>query len=391
VPVIDDVAVDTPAVPDETRRERLLSTTADLVARGGAAQLVLPPVKPGSAAFPDPWKPTRGGITALLRRLVWHAGGLGERSVAVDDQRLGAPPTERKPQTRVELTEVRPHELAFAVGYIGEDDIVGTCAHEVGVACAVMYRPGEADPYRTQEHAVVAVDARDLERGSIATVYLGLGVLAANAAFQQYSSRVAVDAYQPTVYEVHRAGYADMSDLAFLLAVQAVVRGEATAPPGLGPPQKDEVTAWIVALAPQADALRERLGVRDVERGTTRPNPVRFTDVDMREDPEPAKRTGFRWETNRSGAGMFAGLALGFGIALAVAPSQLAFMSISMAGVGAGNVVGRKMRAIRCSNCAHVVGAGAQRCGKCGSLMRGDIKRLAERLEAEERLESEQQ
>jgi hypothetical protein len=348
-------------------------------------------VKPGGAAFPEPWKPTRGGIAALLRRLVWHAGGLGERSVAVDDQRLGAPPTERKPQTRIELTQVSTKELSFAVGFIGEDDIVGTCAHEIGVACAVMYRPDEADPYRTQEQAVVAVDARDLERGSIATVYLGLGVLAANAAFQQYSSRVAVDAYQPTVYEVLRAGYAEMSDLAYLLAVQAVIRGEATAPPGLGPPQKDEVTAWIETLAPQAAVLRERLGVQDAERGTTRPTPVRFTDVDMSEDPEPAKRTGFRWETNRSGVGMFAGLALGVGIAMAAAPSQLTFMSISMVGVGAGNFVGRRMRAIRCSNCATVIGAGAQHCVKCGSLMRGDIKRLAERLEAEERLESEQQ
>jgi hypothetical protein len=391
VPVVDDVGVDTPAVPNETRRERLLSVTADLVARGGAAQLVLPPVKPGGAAFPEPWKPTRGGIAALLRRLVWHAGGLGERSVAVDDQRLGAPPTERKPQTRVELTQVSTQELAFTVGFIGEDDIVGTCAHEIGVACAVMYRPDETDPYRTQEQAVLSVDARDLERGSIATVYLGLGVLAANAAFQQYSSRVAVDAYQPTVYEVHRAGYAEMSDLAYLLAVQAVIRGESTAPPGLGPPQKDEVTAWIETLATQAAMLRERLGVQDAERGTTRPKPVRFTDVDMSEDPKLGNRTGFRWETNRSGAGMFAGLALGVGIAMAAAPSQLAFMSISMAGVGAGNVMGRRMRAIRCSNCSTVIGAGAQRCVKCGSLMRGDIKRLAERLEAEERLESEQQ
>lgn len=390
MPVADDVAVDTPAVPDETRRERLLSETADLVARGGAARLVLPPVKPGDAAFPEPWKPTRGGITALLRRLVWHAGGLGERSVAVDDQRLGAPPTERKPQTRVELTCVRKQELAFAVGFIGEDDIVGTCAHEIGVAFAVLHRPDEADPYRTQEQAVLSVDARDLERGSLATVYLGLGVLAANAAFQQYSSRVAVDAYQPTVYEVHRAGYAEMSDLAYLLAVQAVIRGESAAPAGLGAPQKDEVTAWLAVLAPQADALRARLGVTDAERGTTRPTPVRFTDVDMREDPEPAKRTGFRWETNRSGVGMFAGLALGVGIAMAAAPSQLAFTSISMAGVGAGNLIGRRMRAIRCSNCSTVIGPGAQQCVKCGSLMRGDIKRLAERLEAEERLESEQ-
>jgi hypothetical protein len=381
--------VNTPSEPDEERRERLLSVTAELVARGGAASLMLPPVKPGGAAFPEPWKATRGGVEALLRRLAWHAGGLGERSVTIKDERLGAPPTEHKPQTRVDLVEVRQKELAFAVGYIGEDDIVGTLAHEVGVAFAALHRPDEADPYRTQELPVITIDQdRDLERGSIATVYLGLGVLAANAAFQQYSSRVAVDAYQPTVYEVHRAGYVKMSDLAFLVAVQAIVRGERTAPPGLGAPQRDEVNAWLEALAGRESELRTQLGVSRPEAQAERPKPVRFVDVDMSEDVAAVKRNGFRWETNRGGVGMIAGLALGLGIAIAAAPSQVAFWSISIGGVGAGSVLGRRMQAVRCSNCATVIGAGAQSCTKCGSVMRGNIKRLSDRLEAEERLET---
>jgi hypothetical protein len=385
----DDVSVSTPSTPDEARRERLLSVVAELVARGGAASLVLPPVKPGGAAFPERWKPTRGGVEALLRRLAWHAGGLGERSVTIKDERLGAPPTERKPQTRVELTEVRQKELAFTLGYIGEDDIVGTLAHEIGVAFAALHRPGEADPYRTQEQPVIAIEAdRDLERGSIATVYLGLGVLAANAAFQQYSSRVAVDAYQPHVYEVHRAGYVEMSDLAFLLAVQAIVRGERTAPAGLGPPQRDEVVGWIEALAGREAELRDRLGVTGAERGTERPKPVPFVDVDLSEDVAPAKRTGFRWETHRGGVGMIAGLALGVGIAIATATTQFVFWSVSVAGVGVGSIVGRKIRVVRCSNCATVIGVGAQSCRKCGSIMRGDIARLSDRLDAEERLEA---
>lgn len=385
----DDAGVALPSTPDGARRAHLLAITAELVARGGAAPFLLPPVRPGGAAFPEPWKPTRGGVEALLRRLAWHAGGLGGRSVTIRDERLGAPPTEQKPQTRVELTEVRPKELAFTVGYIGEDDIVGTLAHEIGVAFAALHRSDEADPYRTQELPVIAIDAdRDLERGSIATVYLGLGVLAANAAFQQYSSRLGVDAYQPHVYEVHRAGYAKMSDLAFLLAVQAVVRGERSAPPGLGPPQRDEVSAWIDALAGQQAELRAQLGVGEGERGTERPRPVRFVDVDLSEDVAPVKRNAFRWETHRGGVGMIAGLALGVGIAIAAAPSQLAFWSISVAGVGAGSVVGRRVRVVRCSGCATVIGPGAPHCARCGAILRGDIARLADRLEAEEHLEA---
>ncbi|HLL23808.1 MAG TPA: hypothetical protein VK427_16835, partial [Kofleriaceae bacterium] len=211
-----------PSVPGAQRRDRLLAMLSDLVARGGAAPLIMPPVAPGAAAFPEPWKPTKGGVQALLRRLAWHAGGLGERSVTIVDQRIGAPPTEHKPRSRCELAEVRAKELVFVLGYIGEDDIVGTLAHEISVAYAALHRPDEKDPYRSSEQQVIAIDPdRDLERGSLATVYVGLGVLAANAAFQQYTSRLAVDAYQPHVYEVHRAGYLDLSELAFALAVQA--------------------------------------------------------------------------------------------------------------------------------------------------------------------------
>jgi hypothetical protein len=380
-----------PAAPSAERREALLDTMAELVARGGAAALLAPPVKPGGAAFPEPWKPTRGGVTALLRRLAWHAGGLGERSVTITDERLGAPPpTEHKAQTRVELTEVRPRELAFTLVYVGDDDIVGTLAHEIGVAYALLHRPAEADdPYRTSERPVIAVEGdRDLERGSIATVYLGLGVLAANAAFQQYSSRAGVDAYAPHVYEVHRAGYVKMSDLAFLIAVQAVVRGERAASPGLGPPQRDEVSAWMEALAGRGNELRERLGIAPGDRGAARPRVERFADVDAHsdgEDDRPARaRTAFRWQTSRSGVGMIAGMVFGGCIAIA---EPGAVVWATFAGGGAGLLVGRRVRVVRCSGCATIVTAEATTCGRCGAALRGDIARLADRLEAEERLE----
>jgi hypothetical protein len=381
-----------PSTPDPSRREQLLGVMADLVARGGAGPLLLPPVRPGSAAFPEPWKPTCAGVQALLRRLAWHAGGLGQRTIAITDERLGAPPTERKPQTRVEITEVRAKELAFTLVFVGEDDVVGTLAHEIGVAYAALHRPDEADPYRTSEQPVITIDGdRDLERGSIAAVYLGLGVIAANAAYQQYSSRVGIDAYQPTIHEVHRAGYVNMSDLAFLLAVQAVVRGEEAPPAGLGGPQRDEVTPWIEALAGSASELRARLGIPATAEPGAREAPVCFADLDLRdEEAAPvAKRNGFRWETSRRGVGIIAGLASGVGLAFAVAPTEPMFYAITLGGVAAGHFLGGRVRVIRCSACVTPIGAGAQTCRKCGAVMRGDIARLADRLEAEERLEDE--
>jgi hypothetical protein len=372
-----------PAKPDAETREQLLDVITEYVARGGAQPLLLPPVVPGEAAFPEPWAPSRGGVTLLLRRLMSHAGI--HRGVVIEDRRAeGAPPTERKPATRVELIEVRKTEVAFALGFIGTDDCVGTIAHEVGVVHAVLNRPDDADPYRSAELPVIPVDPDvDFMRGSIATVYLGLGVLAANAAFQQYSrSGQFTGAYYTLEYDVLRAGHVPMSALAFLLAVQAVVRDEDAPPLGLSPPQRDEVAAWIVEL-PDRKALRERLGIpTDATVEARRPPVVAFEDTEL-EHEAPPQKIAFRWQTNRGLLGLFAGTVLGVGVAVFVSRGLMPYMMLG--GAGGGAVIGRRMRRPRCSGCATIVVADATSCRKCGAALRGDIAHLSDRLEAEER------
>jgi hypothetical protein len=176
-----------------------------------------------------------------------------------------------------------------------------------------------------------------------------------------------------------------------LLAVQAVVRGERAAPAGLGGPQRDEVMPWIEALADRAGELRERLGVPATADAREREVPTPFTDVDLREDEDApiAKRNAFRWQTSRRGVGIIAGLAGGVGLALVIASTEPVFYSIAIGGVAAGDFLGRRVRVIRCSACATPIGEGAQTCKRCGAVMRGDIARLADRLDAEERLEDE--
>lgn len=374
-----------PTVPSPERREQLLAILGDLVARGGPAPLLLPPVEHAPGSFPDGWRATRGGMVALLRRLAWHAGD--ERAVVVSDERLGAPPTERKPETRIALTRVTAKELHFTLDLIGDDQVVGTAAHELGVAHAALNRPGSANPYREPQASELTVEERDLARGSIATVYLGLGVLAINASFQEYSRPGRFNgAYSPLEYDVLRAGYVPMSELAFLLAVQAVVRGALGAPAGLEPPQRDEVVAWISALRPQAAELRTRLGIpRDQAAGDTRPTAVAFPDVDLADDPPPVRKTAFRWRTHRGGVGFVAGAVIGVGMATAIASAQVSPL-LAIGGAGIGHVVGRRVRVPRCSGCASVVAATATSCVHCNAALRGDIARLSDRLEAEERL-----
>ena len=415
-PYIDAMAV--PSTPDASRREQLLSILAELVASGGGPALLGAPIEPAGGAFPDRWRPTRTGVTLLLRRLAWHAAL--DREVVVAGEPMGAPPTERKPATRVELVRVSRRALVFELGFVGRDDVAGTLAHEIGVAHAALHRMDAAGPYRgvapgdvAATHAAddpaheLGIDERDLERGSVATVYLGLGVLAANAAFQQYTSSGRTNgAYIPLEYDVIRAGHLTMSELAFLLAVQAVVRGERAAPTGLSPPQRDEVAAWIAALREAPDAvtaetgagtsgsisasvsaaaqLRERLGVAAEAVPPAVREIVAFADPG---DDEAVAVTAFRWRTHRAGTGFLVGSVLGVGLA-ALAPVRGGIsIGIAAASIIGGFGAGRRVRVARCSRCLAQVAPERATCSRCGAALRGDIAHLNDRLEAEEALE----
>ena len=330
---------ETPDQPNAQVREHLLAVLADLVAQGGRAPLLAPPLELGREAFPDSWRPTLGGARQLLERLAWHAGL--DRAIDVTDSRMGAPPTERRPATQLDTHEVRRKTAAFTLGFLGNDDIPGMFAHEIGVAYAALHRPTGSEPYREPaEIGDVQIDAdRDLERGSIATVYLGLGVLAANAAYQQYSVAGRFNGgFDPLEYDVLTAGYVPMSALAFLLAVQAIVRDKPSPPPGLSPPQRDEVLAWLGALRGQGAELRGRLGLDRAapsgdETPTIAPNlawrtssprsalaPLAEPDDADDEVVDPTPRSiAFRWRSHRGGVGFLAGAVLGVGVATLVA------------------------------------------------------------------------
>jgi hypothetical protein len=374
-----------PAKPSPETREKLLVVLGELVGRCGEAQFLLPPVEPGESAFPEPWAPTRVGVQLLLRRLAWHAGI--EREIEIDDQRTGAPPTERKPSTRVELVDVRDNVARFTLGFVGTDDVVGTLAHEIGTLFSVLHRPDDPNPYRSAEPPVLTPDPdRDPERGAVAAVYVGLGVLAANAAYQQYSTPGRFNgAYVPHEYDVLHAGAAPLSSLTYLVAVQAVVRGETEAPRGLSSSQRDEVEAWMKALGSERTQLLERIGVALSATPGRREPPVAFVDHEPVTEATP-RRVAFRWQTTRGGVGLVCGTVLGMGMAFVLSRGLLPLTAFG--GAAAGHVIGRRVRAPRCSACATVVRADATSCPRCGASLRGDITHLSERLEAEEDLDS---
>jgi hypothetical protein len=376
-----------PAAPEREARERALDVLAEFVAKGGAGTFLLAPVDPGEAAFPEPWAATKAGVALLLRRLAWHAGI--DRAIEIEDRRVGAPPTERKPATAVELIEVRKKSAVFVLRFLGEDDIVGTLAHEIGVVHAVLHRPDGTDPYRTAEAPVISVDPDvDLERGSIAAVYLGLGVLAANAARQVHSVLEGQSFHPLIVASVGvkvEAGHVPVEWLGYLLAVQGIVRGDAQPPPGLAPAQRREVEAWMATLNGRAAELRARLGIAEDARAGARPRVEPFGDAVLEADPIP-RAIAFRWRTHRGGVGLIAGTLFGIGLATALASRAVAPAAIIGGAIG-GHLFGRRVRVPRCSACSTVVRVEATSCHRCGAALKGDISHLSDRLEAEERLE----
>jgi len=369
--------------PDASTRKRLLDDLAWFVAKGGAARLLLPPVEPGRRAFPEPWAATKAGAALLLRRLAWHAGL--DRAIEIEDRRGGAPVSERKPTTRLELHELRRTTATFALGFIGDDDIAGTFAHEIGVAHAVLNPTNDVDPYRSSDAPVLEVDPeKDLERGSVATVYLGLGVLAANAALQHHAILERTDFNPMLVLERSvgvTSGYVPVESLTYLLAVQAAVRGDTTPPPGLSPEQQRQVAAYLDNL--DRHELRERLGIAADAVPGTRPAVEPFADAALVPDDLPRK-TAFRWTTSRKGIGFLTGTVVGIGTSMAAFPTLMPFFAA--AGIAVGFLIGHRVRVTRCSACATVVRRDATVCAKCGAALRGDIADLSERLAAEERL-----
>lgn len=219
-------------------------------------------------------------------------------------------------------------------------------------------------------------------------MYLGLGVLAANAARQNHAVLEGQGFNPLLVAKVGvelEAGYLPASSLTYLVAVQAALRGETKPPAGLVPAQRREVEAWLEVL--DHATLRAQLGIASDAPADKRPTPTAFPDAKLEPDA-PRQKIAFRWRTHRGGLGFIAGMLLGIGTSLAAAPAVMPWLVIS--GAVGGHLFGRQIRVPRCSACATPLKGLAQRCTKCGAVMRGDIAHLSDRLAAEEQLQDDE-
>jgi hypothetical protein len=376
-------------VPPGDERTTLLATLRELIEAGGAERFVRRPVVPDGAAFPEAWAPTPLGVATLLRRLLAH-GSVALDPVVVDRRTVGATVAEvgtrRRAVTELELIDIRPGQAHFELYAIGDDQVPGTLAHEVGVAAARQlaatdspYRPVPAGP----------PDQEMLRRGSVAAVYLGLGVLAVNAAFQEYAGGAykANLGYAPIEHDIIKSGYLAMDSLAFLVAVQAVVRGSGM-PEGLRGPQADAVRAWLGALAGRGAALCALLGLSEATTGTepARADPSPLPDLPAEklvviDETEHEEARVFRVRYSRASTGLLAGTAIGATIALVAGSGALVALWAVVLCATIGVTAGKRKLVHRCSDCLTVIQRDDTNCPRCDGLLVGELAHRDDRLD----------
>ncbi|UJR82112.1 hypothetical protein [Sandaracinus amylolyticus] len=409
----------TPTLPSDDAREWLLDSLAQIVARAGWERFVLAPlIEPNDAFFPDRYQHAPEGVRTVARRLLRHAG-IDDLDVRVIDLQ----PAERGRSLLTPLTSVWFAEIdteaaptvELELHELGTDvDVVPSVAHEI----ARVFRAhrhldrGGAHPYRGGAPEEAADPELDAALGSVASLYLGFGIVAANGAhrYRAKGEQIGRDARTEWVHD--QVGGLDVVDVCFLLAVQLVVRGadEATIErvrAQLGANQSSDVGAWTDALAGEADALRERLGVpppsawpapwspevapmRETPSGIARvirPSELRARDVQRRNE---GRRT-FRVRDTKSWSWMGHGVGIGIVALVAGASATGRAWPLLALPISAlvGWILGARERADFCSDpaCGGRLSWDATTCAKCGGSIAGEIATANDRLAAEEALE----
>jgi hypothetical protein len=397
---------DVELIPPEGEREWVLDALRGLVQTCGHEHLVSTPVVlPQARCFPDPWHPDARGVRRLALRILRYAA-LDELDVEVemfDDG--GAAAAEPNALVRTEAHEgaaawfagIVDHTCRFGANVSLLDD-------PSGVTAALAHETAHA--FRHVQALVV--EDRDLEEclTDLSTIYLGLGVLTANASLRHRSWSVASggSSLGGHAWSTSQLGYLSPQAMCFGLAAFERVRARGQKEQraiidALGTNQAGFFKAaqrWLDREFQAPAALRERLGLPDPSGW---PPPERLeellaaVDDDVAEDPPAvAPRSDRDW--NVGGKVHRVPLApnpmFGFMIVLATviasvplfdARQELLALAVLVAGVVAARRVPRRFPRHECSACNGLVLRGQARCGQCGGTVVGTLSRAEDRLE----------
>lgn len=411
-------------IPPEGEREWVLDALRGLVEACGHEHLVRTPVVlPSPRCFPDRWSPDAGGVRRLALRIMRYAG-LDELDVVI--QMFEG----ERPQGEVLLGpgargSSQAHEGA-AAWFAGIDE--GTCLF--GANVSLLDDPGGVTAALAHEtaHAFrevhgLVVDDRDLEEclTDLSTVYLGMGVLTANASLRHRSYAIASDGTSlgGHGWSTSQLGYLSPQAMCFALAAFERARDRSAAErraivEALGTNQAGFFKAarrWLEREFPDSSALRERLGLPDPSGW---PEPTRLEELlarpleedegegeeeeeeeeDDRVDTKPSKLAastsrgwnldGEVWRVPIASPGhtlvlVFPGAILA--IVLLTASLELLALAVFVASVVLARCFHRWFPRFECSTCNGLVRREEPRCPLCGGTVVGTLARAEDRLE----------
>jgi hypothetical protein len=378
-----------PEWPLSAHREELVRDLATFIAAGGAWRFARGPVVAARASnFPEPWQETRDGVARVIGRVTWHAHL--DVELAVEDlRRPTAPRRQLLRDTKLALVQADRERFAFGLTSIGNDDVAGIVSHAIGHAYATSCA-SDGHPFRDAGAAVSTA------LGSLATVYLGLGVLAANAALHDRSAGENVGNSAIHAHQTACAGGLPWQDLAFALAVQVTVRDDVLdGIDTLHASQRELLAAWCDVLDDHEATLAELLALGDVDAETPPVRPVepRAAIVHGEHAERDLVRANLGHPVFRTRAGSRAA-EHGFYGALASIPvillgAPIIALGVGLAGIVAGTVYGNRFKRFRCASCGTFMARDAAECTHCGGRVAGEVRRASDRLEAEEALDLE--
>ena len=202
-------------LPEPEEQRWILDGLASLIRRGGLAPFVSAPiVETNRRYFPEGYSPTLPSVDRLARRLMQYAG-LGDLDVRLE------PFEPKEVDDESVLADFRGIEKGVATFGLNVEQvadlepIAGVLAHEV------------AHAFR-QRRGLVVDDPDEKELlTDLTTIYLGFGILTANARWRFRKGGELQGAYAVTRWVTTAAGYLPAQGFSFALAAQLVARDPA--------------------------------------------------------------------------------------------------------------------------------------------------------------------
>lgn len=393
-----------PLEPEES--EWLIEQTAALItAAGWQGYVSAPLVLPDESSFPERWTADAHGLRRLALRLLAYAG-LGELDVSIEVFE-----GERKIEFDAHgVEQVVGHEGA-AAWFAGIEDGVCSFGCEVdqlgdplGVVAAMAHEVAHA--FR-RFHAI-EVDDRDVEERltDLTTVYLGFGVLTANAALRHRSHGLDDGMFLlGHTWTRNQLGYLPAAAMCFALALWQLVRGNDEADSkrihrvlevnqaawfksALASLRKREAELVFVRELPPRERWPKRIVVADVELIELDEAEDQDQESDQAEQDEVVSGIVFRVTGRRAwGRGKFGLLFAGVGVLVAmIGGSQAWIFTVIAIAIGALAYASEPVGYCSDAGCDRTLSPSDRVCPGCRRHVAGEISHRKHRLDAEERV-----